>query len=705
MNKLAVIAVLLAAGQAFAVSERPDSRSMEVAERVRVYLKSDDVFEGGTFENGTAVYNAHRDLAFYVEGKTIYAVNERAKQAAPDLPAAPATITYEAVYEGSSTSELFRGLRPTDMAMHGHDLPPQEVEKLEALIQEQPGDLWARTVLLGYYFTRHYQNEEIAKKREATILWLVEHAPESEVLTSPYAQLDPFAGKGAYTPAVDVMKMMKDHVAKDPENVRLLANAAEFFRFTDRAFASECLRKCTQLQPDNAAWHQKLADSLQSQHALGIGGGAVDANAAKEALAEQELALAMTTDPMERMDLIGRLADSAFDAGDNQKARDYANQVFDSLKTVNKWAHDNFTHAANTVLGRIALKEGDVAAAKKFLLTSATFNRTPQFSPVGPRLDLANELLDKGEKEVVLEYYELMGKVWSKKIADVWIADVKNGRKPRADTAIMMMMQDDQLMDAITGEAGPVDWQEPLIVLPLASRALQKLDIVYGLPLLALVGVVLLVRLFSSRQHLWILAPLLFIYAVPLSVFKVWPELTERLFGLHWSAMQHLLSTYFGSLAVLWLLSDLLARMKWWGRLPAAFVIMGGAAVLGAVNYPYRYHIISEVSAFVIVVVASFAVAGLCCSKRYAAGKFLAFLFACNVVFMLIVWPVIWACRMSVTFGEPAQELAEWLPRHIVIALIDGVGLFVLLIPFFLVASFVPLYKQQFRRVLNLRQT
>lgn len=231
---------------------------------------------------------------------------------------------------------------------------------------------------------------------------------------------------------------------------------------------------------------------------------------------------------------------------------------------------------------------------------------------------------------------------------------------------------------------------------------MKSLDTLYSVPLLALVGLVLLARLPSSRQHLWVLAPLAFIYTVPLALFTAVPQFSEKLFGLSGNQLQHLLATYFGSLAILWLLSDLLARMKRWQALPASLIILGVAGSFGAVNYVDRHFIVSEITAFVVVVVASFAAAGALCSKRYSALKFLGLLFTFNVVFMLIAWPPIWSARLLFTFRMPPDELLAYLPHTLLIAVIDGIGLFILLIPFFLVATRVPLYRRQFARILNL---
>jgi hypothetical protein len=50
----------------------------------------------------------------------------------------------------------------------------------------------------------------------------------------------------------------------------------------------------------------------------------------------------------------------------------------------------------------------------------------------GPNMGLAKDLLEKGEKQVVLDYFELCRKLWSNGGAqlDQWSQQVKDGKIP-----------------------------------------------------------------------------------------------------------------------------------------------------------------------------------------------------------------------------------------------------------------------------------
>lgn len=67
-----------------------------------------------------------------------------------------------------------------------------------------------------------------------------------------------------------------------------------------------------------------------------------------------------------------------------------------------------------------------------YLLRAAATHGSPQLDYSGPNTTLAKELLEKGEREVVLQYFELCAKFWKTdygKLAE-WTAAVKRGDVP-----------------------------------------------------------------------------------------------------------------------------------------------------------------------------------------------------------------------------------------------------------------------------------
>ncbi len=111
----------------------------------------------------------------------------------------------------------------------------------------------------------------------------------------------------------------------------------------------------------------------------------------------------------ERPRALAQLACAAFDAGDHEKARRYAEQALDvasqtAVRRNSQWA----VFKAHTVLGRIAIRGDDIAPAGLHLTESARI--TPGdavLATFGPDMDLAKALLEKGQREVVLQFLDL----------------------------------------------------------------------------------------------------------------------------------------------------------------------------------------------------------------------------------------------------------------------------------------------------------
>lgn len=107
------------------------------------------------------------------------------------------------------------------------------------------------------------------------------------------------------------------------------------------------------------------------------------------------------------------LVTSLFVDGDHQGARKLANSLLEDAEGFPKdWNYGNAIHAANIVLGRIAVKEDDLEAAGKYLTAAGNTPGSPQLDTFGPDMNLARELLAAGEKKIVQRYFELCAKFW-----------------------------------------------------------------------------------------------------------------------------------------------------------------------------------------------------------------------------------------------------------------------------------------------------
>jgi hypothetical protein len=93
----------------------------------------------------------------------------------------------------------------------------------------------------------------------------------------------------------------------------------------------------------------------------------------------------------------------------------------------------NAIHFTQLLMGRIALLEGNLDAARSHLLEAGKTPGSPQLDDYGPDMTLAQEMLARGESAVVLQYFEECDKFWlnreKNKLAE-WAAAVREGRMP-----------------------------------------------------------------------------------------------------------------------------------------------------------------------------------------------------------------------------------------------------------------------------------
>ncbi len=151
---------------------------------------------------------------------------------------------------------------------------------------------------------------------------------------------------------------------------------------------------------------------------------------------EQELAdleqdsLSMSV--LERYSALPRLSKTAWAAGDIDKARTYAEELLRDAEAHRDWNYGNAIHDGNMVMGLVALQAGNSAQASNFLIQSGKTAGSPQLNSFGPNMTLANVLLQKGEKDVVLEYFSLCRTFWTMGSAklDEWSATVRGGGVP-----------------------------------------------------------------------------------------------------------------------------------------------------------------------------------------------------------------------------------------------------------------------------------
>jgi hypothetical protein len=131
-------------------------------------------------------------------------------------------------------------------------------------------------------------------------------------------------------------------------------------------------------------------------------------------LAEVSQVLATASTDEARFYALGDAAKNSFVLGKTDDARRYADELLSLMpKFPDNWNYGNAVHDGNLVLGRLAVSEGRIDDAKRCFLAAGDSPGSPQMNSFGPNMSLAKDLLAKGERDAVLDYFERCRKFWS----------------------------------------------------------------------------------------------------------------------------------------------------------------------------------------------------------------------------------------------------------------------------------------------------
>jgi hypothetical protein len=133
------------------------------------------------------------------------------------------------------------------------------------------------------------------------------------------------------------------------------------------------------------------------------------------------------------MNEVCRVALEVSDVGKAQSCAERMLANAEALKDEQPSSKGDALNKAHNFMGRVALHKGDLEKAKQELLAAGNVPGDGTLTSLGPNMALAKELLEKGEREVVLQYLDLCGKFWpygSRQLA-AWKLAVQNGNMPQ----------------------------------------------------------------------------------------------------------------------------------------------------------------------------------------------------------------------------------------------------------------------------------
>lgn len=226
----------------------------------------------------------------------------------------------------------------------------------------------------------------------------------------------------------------------DPEGGRLYVGGFTNRKDADpgREFGAEFARTHDLAPAGNFMSVSQLKLLFEKKAEVNQGAAAAGRAQAERVRRIQQGDLSAATNEAGRFEALIYAVKTASGAGKTEEARRLARELeVLAPKYKDSLWYGNAVQNFNQVLGRIALAEGNTAEAKRRLLASADSEGSPTMNSFGPNMTLAKDLLEKGERDCVLQYFDRCARFWkSDKTSpaggqlEQWKAQVEKGEVP-----------------------------------------------------------------------------------------------------------------------------------------------------------------------------------------------------------------------------------------------------------------------------------
>jgi hypothetical protein len=305
----------------------------------------------------------------------------------------------------------------------GAQLDGDAVARLEQQLAIDGDDLEIRARLLGFY--RAPSSAAAGDPREARrehIAWIIDNRPASHLasLIAMLCVFDVELGREVVAAWVTRLRAIRyDDLVAGLASV----HAAECAMHVDEDQALTWLAEARQRALDRDTRLRIDRLELEMLRRPLTDRGAAERLARMEAIADGKEV---------RSHALERMAALALEIEDLDKASRYAEELLATAALAEDWRAGNAHFRGHWVLGRVALRRGDVASAKLHLALSARTEGSPQLNSFGPNMLLAKELLERGEKSAVLHFFRSCARFWQLGADRLqsWSEDVRAGRQP-----------------------------------------------------------------------------------------------------------------------------------------------------------------------------------------------------------------------------------------------------------------------------------
>ncbi len=309
----------------------------------------------------------------------------------------------------------------------GKLLSPEESVQLESALKSDSSDIVSRMKLLGYY-----RGHPHSPRYAVHLAWFIDHqAHEEEIVHfAAYVYL-----RGTNESVYNQLKVhWLKHVEADQSNPAAIFNAADFFILNkDFELAFTCVQKlesCSLKASDffsMAALYEHLGNLVRKDNRETF-----STELFQKAIAWYEKA---TVSDDQNWSASTNLVKLLFEVNRFDQLKDTAAQVL-------KNADENIVpaawsiHQVNVTLGKVALAEGDSQSAVRHLAASVEIPHDPSLlSLSGPDMTLARALLEKGEKQAVLDFLaeceQFSLRNHAEDLLQEWKEAIAEGRTPK----------------------------------------------------------------------------------------------------------------------------------------------------------------------------------------------------------------------------------------------------------------------------------
>ena len=318
----------------------------------------------------------------------------------------------------------------------------QDLQTLEERLRAEPESEELRKEMLHACLTRELEGSALRIRHVSEYL---RRFPRGIFARCPFTQIDPVAFPEAFRRVEDIWLELHSEHPSDPAIAR---GFALYVASADRQRAAEILREALQANPDDAqVW-------------LDLGRVDPESTERLRALLEARRLGAVQTN------LLAWIARAALETGNLAAAEGAGNELLSLVQAARRahgekldWTergsacwekarascpddttaralvkaigdHANRKHWGHTALGVVALRKGDVAAAREHLLHSAAVVGEPRLSSYGPSFLLARELCGCGERQPVDDYLRACEAFWETQLLGQWRQELQDGQLP-----------------------------------------------------------------------------------------------------------------------------------------------------------------------------------------------------------------------------------------------------------------------------------